>query len=82
MSQPTPAPHQTGRADFPHPAFRVSRTGSGFGVWGRCGRRGMATWGASAGGGTARGVEGAGNYLVDEGWCRWSRASICAERWA
>ncbi len=22
MSQPTPAPHQTGRADFPHPAFR------------------------------------------------------------
>ena len=22
MGQPTPAPHQTGRADFPHPAFR------------------------------------------------------------
>ena len=40
---------------------RVSRTGSGFGVWGRCERLGTATWGASAGGGTARGVEGAGN---------------------
>jgi len=37
---------------------------------------------ALSGGGTARRVEGASNYFVDERWCSWSRASICAERWA
>ena len=35
---------------------------------------------ALSGGGTARGVEGASNYFVDERWCSWSSASICAER--
>ena len=39
---------------------------------------------AFSGGGTARGVEGAGNYFVDEAWCSWSKSSICTERraWA
>jgi len=29
VSQPTPAPHQTGRADFPHPAFRDRQASPG-----------------------------------------------------
>lgn len=35
---------------------------------------------ALSGGGTARRVEGASNYFVDERWCSWATASNCAER--